>query len=80
MSSVTDALPIELRRELQVAIAEIVKRSLEEKGLQEEDILEDFEKSRGLAEKSFLNIARALPDTHGVAGEEMGRLAPALPE
>jgi hypothetical protein len=36
--------------------------------------------SRGLAEKSFLSIARPLPDTHRVAGEEMGRLAPALPE
>jgi hypothetical protein len=35
---------------------------------------------RGLAEKSFLNFARPLPDTHRVAGEEMGRLAPALPE
>jgi hypothetical protein len=33
-----------------------------------------------LAEKSLLNIARPLPDTHRVAGEEMGRLAPALPE
>jgi hypothetical protein len=28
----------------------------------------------------FLNIARPLPDAHRVAGEEMGRLAPALPE
>lgn len=41
-----EALPIELRRDLQIAIAEIIKKSLEEKGLSEEDILEDFEKFR----------------------------------
>lgn len=44
----TDAnsLPLELRRELQLAIAEAVRRSLQERGFTEEEILEDFERFR----------------------------------
>lgn len=41
-----DSLPLELRKELQTAIAESVRRSLEAKGITEEEILEDFERFR----------------------------------
>ena len=41
-----ESISLELKKNLQLAIADIVKKSLENKGLTEEDILEDFEKHR----------------------------------
>lgn len=41
-----DSLPLELRRELQLAIAEAVRNSLKERGFTEEEIVEDFERFR----------------------------------
>jgi len=41
-----ESIPIELRKNLQIAIADIVKKSIEKEGLTEEDILEDFEDFR----------------------------------
>ncbi len=44
--SATDDLPFELRKELQLTLARAVRQALEEKGIAEEEILEDFERSR----------------------------------
>lgn len=41
-----DQLPFELRKEMQRALASSVRQALEEKGLTEEEILEDFERFR----------------------------------
>ena len=41
-----DSLPLELRKELQMANAESVRHSLKQRGYSEEDILEDFENFR----------------------------------
>jgi len=41
-----DSLPLELRREFQLAIAESIRRSLKKRGVSEEEILEDFERFR----------------------------------
>jgi hypothetical protein len=41
-----EMLPLELKKELQLAIAEMIKKNLQAEGLSEEDILEDFEKTR----------------------------------
>lgn len=39
-------LPFDLRREMQTVLVEAIRRSLQERGLIEEDILADFEASR----------------------------------
>jgi len=41
-----DSIPFDLRMDLQATIANLVKESLEKKGISEEDILEDFEAFR----------------------------------
>jgi PHD/YefM family antitoxin component YafN of YafNO toxin-antitoxin module len=38
------SLPLELRRELHLAIAESIRRSLQKAGVTEEEILEDFKR------------------------------------
>lgn len=42
----SDYVPLEFAKELQWAIASLVQNKLEEKGLHEKEILEDFEKQR----------------------------------
>jgi hypothetical protein len=41
-----DSIPLDLRMNLQLTIADLVKKSLEQKGISEKDILEDFETFR----------------------------------
>lgn len=41
-----ESLPLELRRDLQMAIAEVVRKNLQARGFSEESILRDFEKFR----------------------------------
>ena len=41
-----DSIPLDLRMNLQLTIADLVKKSLKQKGLSEEDILDDFETFR----------------------------------
>jgi len=41
-----DSIPLEFKKDLQLALAETIKNNLQTKGLNEEDILEDFEKHR----------------------------------